>query len=860
MDRRIKMSARRWLSVLACVGLLAASLSKAGEVTTPEEHLGRPVGVDFQLADWDEVTSYFHKLARQSPNVITRKVGTTTEGRDFLLSTISSAENLAHLDRIRQQARLIADPRGTSKAQRQKAIREGKVILFISCAMHATESAAPQFAMEFAYKLATSHGEPWRTARRNVVVVIAPSTNPDGLDHVVSWYRKTVGTPYEASSLLKLYQYYTGHDNNRDWFMLTQAETRIVTEQLYSVWFPHVYWDIHQQGSDQERMFVPPFRDPLNPNLDPAVISAINLLGTRAVMDMTREGLSGISTGVSYDMWWNGGNRNVPVRHNIVGLLTEAASVNVASPIFLPRSRLSSPLGQGEYGPSNQFPLPWPGGWWRLRDIIDYELAFGRSLLGSLGREPQLWLASNLEAAERAIQHGKDSAPNAWLIPSDNRDPAAVRRLVEALLLGGVEVHVGKREVSADGRRYPAGTIVIRRDQPYGSYVKDLFDVQRYPDGKPPYDVAGWTLPMLLGVRRVEVMQGLEGDLKRAESPQQAVADFVGDPRLGKDSPGRLSTWNSDTWTAVVARLRQGLPVRFVTEGDRKGLFILEPKAAKARKRKRRADRKTMVERALVVDSMPRVGLYSPWRGNIDEGWMRYVLDTYEIPYSTVRNEMLRAGNLGDFLDVLVIPSASARELDAGRAPGSLPDSYAGGLAPEGAVAVEEFVRGGGKLITLGSSSRWAIELLELPLVDVTQTPQGKGFSCPGSVLRGIPSADHPLCAGLPDSVALFFSRSAGWRPMSDDEKKKAGYNKDRKMETLLRYASTRLLLSGWVGKPEVLEGHAAWVCATHGKGCVHLFGFRPHYRAWSQATFPLFFRAMLLDFPRKVARQPSGS
>ena len=842
------MFVARMLFVSALLILLGAVSGTADEVTTPEEHLGRPVGVDFQLADWGEVKSYFHKLARQSPNVITEKVGTTTEGRDFLLATISSAENLANLDTIRQHARSIADPRGKSKAEKRKAVREGKVILFISCAMHATETAAPQFAMQFAHTLATSNGEPWRSARRNLVVLIAPSTNPDGLDHVVSWYRKTVGTPYEASSLVKLYQYYTGHDNNRDWFMLTQAETRIVTEQLYSVWFPHVYWDVHQQGSDRERMFVPPFRDPLNPNLDPAIISAIDLLGTRALMDMTREGLSGISTGVSYDMWWNGGNRNVPVRHNIVGLLTEGASVNIASPIFLPISKLSDPIGEGKYGPSNQFPLPWPGGWWRLGDVIDYELAFGRSLVGSLSREPRLWLANSLEAAERAIQKGKHSAPNAWLIPSDNRDRAAVRRLAEALLLGGVEVHVSAAEVSADGRRYPAGSIVIRRDQPYGSYVKDLFDVQRYPEGKPPYDVSAWTLPMLLGVRRVEVMHGVEADLKLAESPEQAVAAFVGDPRVDKERPGALSAWNSDTWTAVVARLQQGAPVQFVTEGVRKGIFLFEPKAAKRSKRKKRGDQEPAAETTIVVDSMPRVGLYSPWQGNMDEGWMRYVLDTYQVPYTTVRNEMLRAGNLADFLDVLIIPSVSASQLDAGRTPGSLPDQYTGGLAPEGAVAAEEFVRAGGKLITLGSSSRWATELFELPLVEVTGASEAKGFSCPGSVLRGIPDPDHPLAAGLPDSVALFFSRSAGWRAMTGDEKKKAGYSDDGKMETLLRYASTRLLLSGFISKPEVLEGHSAWVCAHHGKGRVHLFGFRPHYRAWSQATFPLLFRAMLLD------------
>ncbi|MHC4220457.1 MAG: M14 family zinc carboxypeptidase, partial [Planctomycetota bacterium] len=310
------------IALAVVFALLPCAAAAAQPVTTPQQHLGRPVGVDFELADWTEVSSYFRKLDRESPRVETVQVGISTEGREFLLSVISSPDNLADLDRIRARAAVLADPRGRAEAELADAVNNGKVILLISCAMHATETAAPQFAMEFAHTLATSDDEPWRSARRNMVVAIFPTLNPDGLDHVVEWYRETVGTPYEASRLLKLYQFYAGHNNNRDWFMLTQAETRIVTEQLYSVWHPQVYWDVHQQGSRRERFFVPPFRDPLNPNLDPAIISAIDALGSRALLDMTSQGFSGISTGVAYDMWWNGGNSNVPVRHNIIGLLT----------------------------------------------------------------------------------------------------------------------------------------------------------------------------------------------------------------------------------------------------------------------------------------------------------------------------------------------------------------------------------------------------------------------------------------------------------------------------------------------------------------------------------------------------------
>ncbi len=842
------------LPQLAMLVAASALVLPAGaqSVTSPEAHLGRPVGADFELADWQEVSSYFEKLGRESPNVETRVIGTTTEGRDFLLSVISSAENLAQLDDIQRHARVLADPRRRSDEDKRDAVANGRVLLFISCAMHATETAAPQMGMELAYLLATSEEEPWKSAREEVVVLLAPTLNPDGLDHVVSWYRETVGTPFEAAGLLKLYQKYAGHDNNRDWFMLTQVETRIVTEQLYSIWHPQVYWDVHQQGSSGERMFVPPFRDPLNPNLDPAIIAGIDALGSRALLDLTRAGFRGISTGVSYDMWWNGGNRNVPVRHNIIGLLTEAASVRIATPMFLPRSQLRGPRGLGEYQPSNRFPDPWPGGWWRLRDIIDYELAFARSLLGSLARERELWLANALEASERTIRRGREEAPRAWLIPSDNADRGAVRRLVHTLLLSGVEVHVSEDELEVEGRTWPAGTIVVRRDQPYGSHVKDLFELQEYPAGDPPYDVAGWTLPLLLGIHRVEVREELEAPLVRVTNANAAIAAFGGDERVGGIHGDWLSSRDSDSWPALVRGLGNGQPYSFCTVGDRAGLFIPG------------TDTANQSEGPLVLRSVPRIGLYAPWQGNMDEGWMRWVFDTNHVPYTSVRNEMLRAGALGDFLDVLILPSISARQLDDGRAAGSVPTDYTGGLAPEGAVAVEEFVRRGGTLITLGRSSQWAVDLFQLPLVDVTRGEEGEGFACPGSVLRAI-AGDDPQAADLADSLAVFFSRSSAFREMTDEEREEHGLSKAARGKNgagedgakegaaaeppvvLLRYAPTRLLYSGWIEKPELIEGRAAWLRASYGAGTVHLFAFRPQYRGWSQGVFQLVFRACLL-------------
>ncbi|MEM7309062.1 MAG: M14 metallopeptidase family protein [Planctomycetota bacterium] len=795
-----------------------ALLLPAQGVTTPEEHLGRPVGRDFELADWDEVSSYHKRLAEESERVLVDVVGETTEGREFLLSMISTPANLARRDELRGLTRQIADPRGLSDEEKEALLDAAKPILFISLGMHSTETAAPQFGLELAYNLATSEEEPYKSAREELLILIAPCLNPDGQDHVVSWYRETVGTPYEASGLLKLYQYYSGHDNNRDWFMLTQNETRIVTRLLYGEWFPQVYWDVHQQGSTRERMFVPPFRDPLNPNLDPGIITGIDQIGTRALFDMTRAGLTGVSTGVTYDMWWNGGNRNVPVRHNIVGLLTEAASVNLASPVFRPLSELGAPRGiQGGYGPSNRFPAPWPGGWWRIRDIIDYEHVFAESLLGSLAREPRLWLENALAAAERSIQRGAEGSPRAWIVPSDNRDVGAVRRLMDALLLAGVEAHVVDRAFAADGRRWPAGSIVLRADQPYGNHVRDLFEVQDYPEGDPPYDVAGWTLPFLLGVRRVEVMGELDVELREAETPDEAVVGF----ELGS---GDLV--DSDTWRRVAKELAGGgrfdIAEGKVRFGNRAGGSPFE--------------------------GMPRIGVYSPWQGSMNEGWLRYNLDSFGVPYVLVRNEMLRAGELGDFLDMLILPSLTSGQLDRGRPAGSVPERYTGGLDPEGAVAVESFVQHGGKLIAIASSAAWAIELFGLPLADVTRGEDSGDFSCPGSVLRAVPE-DAALTEGLPDSIALFFSRSAAWKtverkaPKGEPEPPAAP-----PVEVLLRYAPTRVLLSGWIREPERIAERVAWARAEVGDGAVHLFGFRPQYRGWSQQAFQLVLRALFLD------------
>ncbi len=819
----------------AAVLLFVVTPGWAQKVRPPAEHLGHAVGADFKLPGWKVVSDYYRHLASASPHMKLESVGKTTEGRDFLVATISSEENLERLDEIKRYTKQIADPRGLSNAEKRQAVARGKVVLFVTPAMHSTEVAATQMGMEFAWLLATSEEEPWRTARQTAVIVMTPTLNPDGLDHVSEWYLKNVHTPYEGTGLPKLYQYYTGHDNNRDWFMLTQAETRHLSKLIYLDWHPQILWDVHQQGNLEERMFVPPFKDPLNPNIDPLTVAAVNLVGTRAVLDMTRDGLTGIATGVSYDNWYVGGNRNVPTRHHMIGILTEAASANLASPVFQPASALKNPLGKGKYERSNQFVAPWPGGWWHVRDIINYELAFGRSLLSSINREPRLWLSNAMMAAEQSIERAK-SGSSAWLIPNDNLDRSAVRRLVEALMGTGVEVHVSKAPFMADGHGYAEGTIVLRTDQPYGNYVKDLFELQKFPPEEKPYDTCGWTLPLLLGVRRVEVVGPLKAELELVKTAEEALAGLRGDSRAKE---GLRSAADADTWSAVVQELKADRGMRLIIEGPNEGLF--GPRSSENSNEKRPA--------SINIERMPRIGVYAPWTGSMDEGWLRWTLDHFKIPFVTVRNETLRAGELRELVDVLVIPDVTRRSLDDGREPGSAPNELTGGLAPEGAIAIETFVREGGKLVAWADSCSWVVDQFGLPVVEVTGESSGKGFLCPGSVLRGVVESRW-ITAGLPHDVAVFFDNSKAWREMTKAEMDKA-QAAGKPVRTLLWYAPNRLLLSGKVDQPEVIEGRSAWISARHGEGTIHLFGFSPHFRGWTQQTMHLLFRALMLSEER---------
>ena len=792
------------------------------------------------LADWKQVSGYMNSLAQRSPYVRVDTLGRTTEGRPFLLMTITAPANQARLAEIKRAQALLADPRRLTDSTLNAIRPTQPTVILISNNIHSTEVASSQMGLTLAYRLAT---DPDLTRLLDsVVVLMIPSMNPDGLDTVVSWYRRYKGTRYEGGPLPWLYHKYVGHDNNRDWFMVTQAETRLVTRMLYKEWFPEVVYDVHQMGSNGVRLFVPPFIDPVNPNLDPALVAAINLVGAQMASALYDAGASGVAHQLSYDLWWHGGFRSTPTRHNMIGILTEAASTRLGSPITLPFDSLRQPA-RGV----NQ-PAQWAGGTWHLGDIVTYELIAAEALVRLAARDRATFIDRFVSLGRRAVDAGLAGNPFAYVLPPppDQRDPEAWASLANVLTSGGVEVHRAAEAFTADGRSYPAGSLVVLMGQPFRAHAKDMLEPQRYTpvNDRPPYDVAGWTVPYTMGVRAEVVNAPFSANLVKVDTvvPAPGRIEGAGEVFILKNRTNAESR-------AIAALLSAGQSLTIagdsvIVRGPR-ARAILTEQAARGGFGVT-AVRTAPVSSGMTRQRLPRIALYQPWTGNIDEGWTRWVFEQYGITYTTVHDNDLKRGGLRQRFDVLVLPDAETRSLVSGSDSTRVPLQYAGGMTERGAEAISAFVRGGGTLVCLDGSSNFAIARLNLPVVNVlageASGPQLLRFYAPGSIFGtvlggvGTGGAGSPVTLGVPDSLKVYFESSAAFTVSAP-------------ARALATYPSEPLR-SGYARFQERLEGKAALVEAPVGSGRVILFGFRPQFRGQTHGTFKLLFNAVLLAAP----------
>jgi hypothetical protein len=845
-----------WVTVCACLLAVPA----AAVPVTPAAFVGHRIGEDSKLVKWPKILEYFDLLARDSDRVRIVEIGKTTLGNRMIAAIISSPENLAASDASRDIARRLAAARGLTDEQARQLADRGKAIVVISLNLHSTEIASSQMSLELGYHLATDTSAATRAMLDNTILLLIPSLNPDGQIMVCEWYEKGLGTPLEGGRMPWLYHPYAGHDNNRDWFMLNLVETRNVTRFLYNEWHPQALHDQHQMGNGGARIFVPPYFDPVNPNIHPLIWREIATAGSMMSARLEEQKYSGVVSSSTYDGWRPGDMDTTPWWHNVVGVLTEAASVRVATPILQNRSELSGERrGLPQYGAQMNYPNPWPGGWWRLRNIVDYEFTAALAFLESCADRRADLLLNSYRMNRDAIEKGKTESPYAYVIPSTANNAWTVRVLLETLLLAGVEVHRAREPFTADGVTYPTGSFVVLMAQPLRPYAKDLFEPQQYPDrrvfpgGPPetPYDEAGWTLPLKMGVQSIMVAKSFEASLeplKAADAAKGQVLDAAGARAVAFAAESGAATiavnrllkagaevvWSQDPIVTGSATLpRHSFAVTVGVAGIEPIRKVIEDLSITAHGLK-----------APIVGARlgaPRVGLYQPWGGNADEGWTRWLFEKFEMPFKTLHNEDVKAGDLGAF-DVIVLPSMSTHEILTGEpslqaTTPTLPPPYAGGIGNEGAANLAAFVREGGTLLALDGATDFAISQLGLPVKNVLKDRKPAEFFCPGSILQVAVDRNHFITAGLGASANVFFMRSPAFElvPSFGDDKAVA----------VAGYTASQPLKSGWILGEPLLQNRAAIVDAPVGKGRAILIGFRPQFRAQTYGTFPVLFNSL---------------
>lgn len=870
------------LALLLSVTFAAPSLAAA---PTPESFLGHRVGADRKLADYGQIVRYFEALDHGSDRLQLVRLGKSTLGRNMIMAVISSKANLDNAARYREIARKLADPRGLAPDEAERLIAEGKTIVLVTCHIHSNEVGSSQMAMEWAHQLATSDDPKVKGWLDEVILLLMPSINPDGTDMIVDYYRKYVGTEWEGGRLPWLYHHYAGHDNNRDWYMLNLNETKMVNRVVHHEWFPQVFLDEHQMGATTPRIFVPPYTDPHTPLVHPMQWRLNDLIGTHMALRLEQNEKSGVIYSYAYDAYWPGGTKNTACLKNVIGLLTEVASVRIATPVWVdPNELAGGRKGLPEYKPQMNFPNPWPGGWWRLRDIVEYELIASNSLLETSANYRAEILRACYVMAREASRPAE--GPFAYLIPPDQHDPAAAAQMVELLREHGLEAKRAAEAFRAGEREYPAGTIAFLAAQPYRPFLIEMMERQRYPEVRQgpdtreifrPYDVTAWTLPLLMGV----TWERADRPFAVSWAPEFTV------PWQGAVAPGAATAGifipaasNRGIELANVL-LDQKQPVERMLDSvgvEREGAARTFPPGGFVVPATN-AVREMIAARAIEAHPLaampggrrarlkaPRIGMYKSWAASVDEGWTRLVLDRHGFKYASLDNSAIKAKDLKAKYDVIILPDQDKNVIveGRGRSPEGassyfepLPPPYAGGIGKDGVANLKSFVEQGGTLICMSAASALAIDEFNIPVRNVVGSMRNTEYSLPGTMVNLNVDVTHPLAFGMPAEAVAYYTSG----PVFATSVPGAGVARSV-VARLPRYED-QIVASGWAAGTEHMAGRAAIVEAALGRGKVALFGPRVQNRAQTLATYKFLFNAILgagaQELGQRAARTANG-
>ncbi|QHV96924.1 M14 family metallopeptidase [Spirosoma endbachense] len=851
--------------------VLANAQQKA--IPKPEETLGFAVGADFKLATYEQSLKYFQKLDEASDLIKLVHVGETSEGRPWYFALISSKKNLDNIDRYRAIAQRLAHPAGLTDDEAKKLAMEGKPLVHIDGGLHASEVAGAQHTISLAYDMLSKADDPkMKAILDNVILLLWPSLNPDGQTMIGDWYKSNVGTPYEVAPPPFLYQKYVGHDNNRDAYMLNMIESRVVA-RTWRDWEPNIIFVHHQTSPFPTRIWLPPFAEPIASQTPPIIAREVNMIGMAMAQALESNGQKGAThMGTGFDAWYPGYIDYMPVLQNIPAFWTETALYNYATPHFY--TVRDFPKDKNEFRVESLYSSPWPGGWWRISDAIAYMQTASLATLDYAAKYGDVLLYNRYQAGRNTIKKYEQEPPYAYFIPQKQRDPVRPVELLRRLAFHGIRIGQLTKDVAFEGRNYPKGTWVIPMNQEYGELTKQLLDVQSYPDlrefpgGPPeqPYDAAGWTLPLQFELNvipattpltfdvkgAIQLVAGTARDWKTDDRKDANPADFVGG--IGFDTnpvsagikapEGRLTgsgtimlvnPAENNAFKVLNRSLKAGGTVSYNKDRQRYAISGI-PRTTLEPWVKDLGVIAELTANTTGAAVKPRIAVYKPWTASMDEGWSHWVLEQFEFSFVNISNADVLAGDLTDRFDVILFASDRPRNIKDGFAKGSVPPAYEGGLGEQGAANLDNFVRQGGTLVCLNSSSDYAIDALHLPVKNVVAGINSKDFFTGGSLLEVETDATHPVMAGMPAKAAVFVENSPVFATLD-------GF----KGQALAKFAPAGSpLRSGYLLGEKHLQGYAASLDVQHGKGHVILHGFRPQWRGQPLGTYRVLLNSVL--------------
>ena len=847
----------------------------SGNITPPEEFFGFQLGSDRKIARWDKIVDYYKLLGDQSGKIKVVEMGPSTEGNPFLLIVISSPDNLENLEHLRQVNLRISDPRGLAEDDVEGLLSEGKAVICQSMSLHATEIGGTQMAPELAYDLLSREDEETKRILNNVIYLMVPCFNPDGQIMVTDWYHETLGTEYEGVNQPWLYHKYTGHDNNRDAFQTNMIESQYMAKIMFRDWIPQAYLDHHHTGSYSARFFVPPYCEPIHPHGDPLIWREHSWYGAHIAYKLEESEKAGTINVARYLGWGHLGFHWITIYHNIAGMLTESASAKLATPLYVHPDQLvgdgRGPIrGMPHYEAQTNFPNPWSGGWWHLRDIVEQQKVSAWALLDMAARNKTTVLRNAYQKARRQTRRGEYDSLVGYVIPRAQHDPLTSLKLVNKLLVQGIEVHEAADDFKAGAVTYPVGSYVVFLAQPKMGVVKTLLGRTLYPDnlwtreadGSPsrPQDSATDTMAENMGVLVDPVECSIEGEFEKLGGFIEPEGAVEGDSAHGYAFDGSLN----EGFKAVNLLLDRGVELKRVDGAIEIGGLNLLPGDFIAKTKSKKILEEVATETGVGFNALGekmgegvhdlkrrRIGMYQRyWGGNMDEGWTRFVLEQFGFPYKTLMDEEIKKGGLDKNYDVIILPDDPValiigegveeyfRKRRPHASPPVYPPEYRSGIGEEGVEALREFVKVGGTLVTLGAACDFAIEKLGLNVRTVPGDVSSKEFFCPGSTLNATFDNCNPLGYGMPRQGWVFFWNNKAFEVIP------SAYNE--RYEVVAEYAKRDLLQSGWLIGEDRISKKAAMISAGYGDGRAILIGFRTQHRAQTHGTYKLLFNALV--------------